>query len=67
MSIHINRFIDSVKAHEARQQQTFSMSLREAKDLHADISKLLLQIVDLQSEIIKQNQTLEVRVSAPGF
>jgi hypothetical protein len=54
MSLHINRFVDSIKAHEARGQRDFSMSLRDAKDLHADITKLLLIVSELQSQ--KSNQ-----------
>jgi hypothetical protein len=38
MSLHINRFVDSIKAHEARGQRDFTMSLRDAKDLRADIT-----------------------------
>jgi hypothetical protein len=48
MSLHINRFVDSIKAHEARGQRDFTMSLRDAKDLHADITKLLLIVHELQ-------------------
>jgi hypothetical protein len=33
MSLHIHRFVDSVKAHEARGQKDFSMPMRDAKDL----------------------------------
>jgi hypothetical protein len=54
MSLHINRFVDSIKAHEARGQRDFAMSLRDAKDLHADITKLLLIVTELQSQ--KSNQ-----------
>jgi hypothetical protein len=42
MSLHINRFIDAVKAHESRGQKDFIMPMKDAKDLHADITKLLL-------------------------
>jgi hypothetical protein len=44
MSLHINRFVDSIKAHESRNQRDFTMSMRDAKDLHADITKLLLTL-----------------------
>ena len=49
MSLHINRFIDNIKAHEARGQKDFSMPIKDAKDLHADITKLLLAIETLRS------------------
>jgi hypothetical protein len=49
MSLHINRFVDSIKAHEARGQRDFTMSLRDAKDLHSDITKLLLTLETLHT------------------
>ena len=50
MSLHINRFIDAVKAAESRNQKDFIMPMREAKDLHADITKLLLALELLRSQ-----------------
>jgi hypothetical protein len=50
MSLHIHRFVDSVKAHEARGQKDFSMPMRDAKDLHADITKLLLTLEQLHEQ-----------------
>ena len=44
MSLHINRFIDSIKAAESRGQRDLIMTLRDAKDLHGDITKLLLHL-----------------------
>lgn len=66
MTLHINRFIDSVKAHEARGQRDFSMSMRDAKDLHADITKLLLALHSLQSAA-QQPQVVEVVVTGGSF
>ena len=48
MSLHINRFVDSIKAHESRGQKDFTMPLKDAKDLHADITKLLLVLEQLR-------------------
>jgi len=66
MTLHINRFIDSVKAHEARGQRDFSMSMRDAKDLHADITKLLLALQTLQ-ENMQQPSVVEVVVTGGSF
>jgi hypothetical protein len=57
MSLHINRFVDSIKAHEARGQRDFVMSLRDAKDLHADITKLLLIVHQLQLQTTASNSS----------
>jgi hypothetical protein len=50
MSLHINRFVDRVKAADARTQRDFTMSMTDAKDLHADITKLLLALQVLQEQ-----------------
>jgi hypothetical protein len=66
MSMHINRFVDSIKAHEARQQRDFVMSMRDAKDLHADITKLLLIVQQLQARALDQQQDSVVSVEVQG-
>jgi hypothetical protein len=69
MSLHINRFIDSVKAHEARGTQQFMMPLRDAKDLHADITKLLLTVNQLRDQLAQaqSNDVITVEVSGQAF
>jgi hypothetical protein len=52
MSLHINRFVDRVKAGDARNQRDFTMSMADAKDLHADITKLLLALQILNEQKI---------------
>ena len=66
MSIHINRFVDSVKAHESRGQKDFSMSLRDAKDLHSDITKMLLAVTELQRRLLDTNNSQVVNVELLG-
>jgi Mg2+ and Co2+ transporter CorA len=66
MSIHINRFVDSVKAHESRGQKDFSMSLRDAKDLHSDITKMLLAVTELQRRLLDANNSQIVNVELSG-
>lgn len=49
MSLHINRFIDRVRAAESRQQRDVIMTVAEARDLHSDITRLLLVVEELRS------------------
>jgi len=49
MSLHIHRFIDLVKATEARGQRDLHMPLRDAKDLHADITRLLVTLEEMRN------------------
>lgn len=67
MSLHINRFIDNIKAHEARGQRDFTMTMRDAKDLHGDITKLLLVVQTLQQQIQQANEVVEVEISGGSF
>ena len=69
MSLHINRFVDRIKAADARQQRDFTMSMGDAKDLHADITKLLLALQTLheQSTAVTQNPTIELEVAGGTF
>lgn len=48
MSLHITRFLDRVRAAESRQQRDITLTLTEARDLHADITRLLLNLDSLR-------------------
>jgi len=67
MSLHINRFVDSIKAHESRGQKDFSMPLKDAKDLHADITKLLLVLEQLRQTNSKTDDTIQVEITGGTF
>lgn len=47
MSLHINRFIDSLRAAESKSQRDLVMNMSDAKALHSDITKLLLALHEL--------------------
>ena len=59
MTMHLQKFVDRVRGHEARGARDFVMTMTEAKDLHADITRLLLQLQDLQAQTVK-NRTDDV-------
>jgi hypothetical protein len=67
MSLHINRFVDSIKAHESRGQKDFTMPLKDAKDLHADITKLLLVLEQLRQQNSKTDDTIQVEITGGTF
>ena len=68
MSLHINRFVDSIKAHESRGQRDFTMTMRDAKDLHSDITKLLLTLETLHTQSTRSTQeTVSVELSGGSF
>jgi len=58
--IHINNFIDKIKFFESKNSKDFVMPLRDAKNLHSDITKLLLVLQQLQTKE-EQNNTVELK------
>lgn len=62
MSIHLQKFVDRVRGFEARGAREFSMSIQEAKDLHADITRLLLDLQNLREALAQQQTTGEEQV-----
>lgn len=69
MSIHLQRFVDRVRGLEARGAKDFSMSMQDAKDLHADITRLLISLQTLQEAraVIAQEPTVEVQIAGGSF
>ena len=55
--IHINKFIDKIKFFESRNSKDFIIPLSDAKDLHMDITKLLLALQETNDNKIKDMST----------
>lgn len=43
------------------------MTMRDAKDLHADITKLLLTLQTMSSQTAKTNETITVELTGGSF
>jgi len=67
MSIHLQKFIDRVRGLEARGAKDFVMTMNEAKDLHADISRLLITLETLRDADQGTEEIIEVRVDGGKF
>ena len=67
MSLHINRFVDRIKAHESRAARDFSMPMQDARDLHADITKLLAQVQELHEQATQKPETVQVEITGGSF
>jgi len=69
MSLHITRFVDRLRGFEARGQREFVMSITDAKDLHADITRLLVALIELQTQVVaqKQDETIQVEMHGGSF
>lgn len=70
MSLHIQRFIDRIRASDSRGSMDFVMPMQDARNLQSDITELLLQLNSLQEQLLRHletSDTLEVSVSGGGF
>jgi 1-aminocyclopropane-1-carboxylate deaminase/D-cysteine desulfhydrase-like pyridoxal-dependent ACC family enzyme len=67
--IHIQRFVERLQGFEARGTKDFMMPIRDAKDLHADITKLLLalELARESAEKNTQDQVITVEVGGGTF
>jgi hypothetical protein len=65
--IHIQRFIERLQGSDARGVRDFSMSMTDAKNLHADITRLLLQCQELQQHTQSREEVIEVQIQGGGF
>jgi hypothetical protein len=69
MSIHIQKFIERVQGFEARAAKDFTMPMKDAKDLHADITRLLLTVNQLREIAVaaQQNDKISIEVGGGSF
>ncbi len=67
MSLHIHRFIDLIKSCESRGSRDVIMTVRDAKDLHGDITKLLLTLEELRNRSTAEDQVVEVQITGGSF
>ena len=70
MTIHLQKFVDRVRGQEARGARDLIMTMNEARDLHADITRLLIQLQSLQEQTVKtnnNNEVIQVEISGGKF
>lgn len=67
MSMHINRFIDRIKAAESRNQKDLTMSMNDARDLHGDITKLLNALQAYHEKSQAAPEVIQVEIGGGTF
>jgi hypothetical protein len=71
MTIHLSKFIERVQGQQARGAKDFIMSLKDAQDLHADITRLLLELQALREHTVltlqKDNEVITVNMNGGTF
>jgi len=71
MTIHLSKFIERVQGQQARGARDFIMSIKDAQDLHADITRLLLELQALREHTVqtlqKDDEVITVKMDGGTF
>ena len=69
MSIHLQKFIERVRANDAKGGKDFVMPMKDAKGMAADLTELLLELRNLQKASLdsQNNQIIEIKVDGGSF
>jgi hypothetical protein len=67
--MHLQKFVDRVRGFEARGAKEFMMTMTDAKDLHADITRLLLELHALREQLVqsKEQEVITIAVGGASF
>jgi hypothetical protein len=66
MSIYLQKYVDRVRGLEARGAKDFTMSMADAKDLHADITRLLIDLQNLREQSLKAPEEEVITIQMDG-
>ena len=69
MSIHLQKFIERVRANDAKGGKDFVMPMKDAKGMAADLTELLLELRAFQTANLaeQRNQVLEIKIDGGKF
>ena len=68
MSIHLQKFIERIRGHEARGVKEFVMPIADAKGMAADLTELLLELNQLKTEKLSGSQEIvQIKLTGGGF
>jgi len=66
MSLHIQRFVDRVQGNESRGAKDFVMSMSDARAMHADLTRMLLDLNELRVAAAQKQQDEVITVEVKG-
>ena len=66
MSLHIQRFVDRVQGNESRGAKDFVMSMSDARAMHADLTRMLLELNELRAAATQKQQEEVITVEVKG-
>ena len=67
--LHLHKFVERMRGHEARGSKDFVMSMTDAKGMSADITQLLLELRTYQEQAIagKADEVIQIQVAGGSF
>lgn len=68
MSLHLQKFIERIRGHDARGVKDFVMPMVDAKGMHADLTELLLELKQLkESAATSKNDIVAFKIDGGKF
>ena len=68
MSLHLNKFIERMRGHDARGAKDFIMPMTDAKGMLADLTELLLELRTLkEAQYNQKEEVIEVKLTGGKF
>jgi hypothetical protein len=69
VSIHLHRFVEKLQGFEARGAKDFTMSMSDAKSMHADLTNLLLELNRLKEAAVltRKDEVISVNIDGGSF
>lgn len=71
MTIHLQKFVDRLQGFEARGAKDFIMPVVDAKGMHADLTRLLLELTTLKeavaAESAKKDEIITIKMDGGSF
>ena len=69
MSIHLQKFIERIRGHDARGARDFIMPMADAKGMAADLTELLLELRTLKESALnpQKEEVIEIKMSGGKF
>jgi hypothetical protein len=69
VSIHLQRFVERLQGFEARGAKDFIMPITDAKGMHADLTRLLLELTILKEQAVaaQDDEIISIKMDGGSF
>jgi hypothetical protein len=67
--LHLQKFVERMRGHEARGGKDFVMPISDAKGMHADLTRLLLELTALKEAAVatREDEVISVNMDGGSF